>query len=124
MSATLIAAVLVAQSAFSLVLAPEPAERVDVAYTELSAGDNQAAIAKLESSPEVAAEDPAALINLGAAYARAGMTEKALRAYRSASKSSDRYDVELADGSWMDSRVAARTAITNLKNNSAQALRQ
>jgi len=95
----------------------------DVAYTELSGGQSDAALRKLESAPGVKSGDPATLINLGVAYARAGMADKAIAAYRAAAESQTRYDLELADGTWMDSRSAARTALSRLKSAQAQALR-
>lgn len=94
----------------------------DVAYTELSAGNAGAAISKLEHSA-VDRSDPAVLINLGTAYARQGATDKALAAFRAAIASPDRYDLELADGSWMDSREVARQALARLQRNTAQAAR-
>ena len=94
----------------------------DVAFTELSAGNAGAAVRKLEDGASDRS-DPAVLINLGTAYARQGATDKALAAFRSAIASQDRYDLELADGSWMDSREAARLALANLQRTTAQAAR-
>ncbi len=93
----------------------------DVAYAELSAGQSDAAVRKLEG--EANTSDPALLINLGTAYARQGSTNKALAAFRAAISSPDRYDLELSDGSWMDSREAARAALAKLQRTSAQAAR-
>ncbi|MEE4454132.1 hypothetical protein [Novosphingobium resinovorum] len=107
----LAAAVLMGQSSLSLATA-EPAYRAtDVAYAELAAGRTQEAVAKLEANGAAKSDDPATLINLGAAYARAGMSAKALSAYRAAVSTSVRYDLQLADGSWVDSRFAARRAL-------------
>ncbi|WP_419956702.1 hypothetical protein [Novosphingobium rhizovicinum] len=117
--AATIAAVL-AQSAPATVL-DEPT-MTDVAYTELSAGDADGAVRKLEASIGDST-DPALLINLGTAYARQGATDKALAAFRAAVASPDRYDLELADGSWMDSREAARSALVRLQRINAQAAR-
>lgn len=94
----------------------------DVAYTELSAGDAAGAVRKLEDNA-ADTSDPAALINLGTAYARQGSTDKALAAYRAAIASPDRYDLELADGRWMDSREVARSALASLQRTTAQAAR-
>ena len=109
----LVASALVGQSAL-LNLEVRPQDKSDVAYEELVAGRNQEAVDKLRHSEAVESGDPAALINLGTAYARTGRADKALDSYRSAIVSSDRYDLELADGTWMDSRGAARKAMRNL----------
>ena len=85
-----------------------------VAYAELRAGENNAAIAKLTGDTTLDARDPSRLINLGTAYARLGRTAEAAAAYDNAIGSPIRYDLELADGRYVDSRWAARTARTNL----------
>lgn len=85
-----------------------------VAYAELKAGDNRAAVAKLTSDTTLDARDPSRLINLGTAYARLGRTADAAASYEAAAASPIRYDVELADGRYVDSRWAARTALANL----------
>ena len=123
MAATaLIAAALLAQSAPSLAAEPAQTETVDVGYQELRSGAPAAVIAKIEANADLAS-DPAALINLGNAYARLGETAKALQLYRAAAASDTRYDLELADGRWMDSRLAARRALGALQNSTRQALR-
>ncbi|RYG28396.1 MAG: tetratricopeptide repeat protein [Burkholderiales bacterium] len=96
----------------------------EVAFEELTAGQPEAAIAKIEANGGVASRDPAALINLGNAHARLGRTEKALEYYSAAIASDVRYDLELADGRWLDSRQAARMARDSLLKRGAQALRQ
>lgn len=119
----LMASVLMGQSAFSLTLEVRPPEKADVAYEELRAGKNQEAVDKLEHNGAAQAGDPAALINLGTAYARQGMADKALASYRAAVDSPQRYDLELADGSWMDSRWAARKAMKDVRQASIVAMR-
>ncbi|GGC06388.1 hypothetical protein GCM10011494_26270 [Novosphingobium endophyticum] len=119
----LVASVLMGQSAFSLTLEVHAPEEIDVAYEELAAGMNEEAMRKLERSTAIDSDDPAVLINLGAAYARQGMAQKALASYRAAIDSPERYELELADGSWMDSRWAARTAMRSLLTANAQAMR-
>ena len=79
----------------------------------LLAGQNALAVDKLTHS-DIDARDPSRLINLGTAYARLGKTADAQTAYKAAITSDIRYDVELANGSYMDSRWAARTALANL----------
>ncbi|PKP87037.1 MAG: hypothetical protein CVT78_07780 [Alphaproteobacteria bacterium HGW-Alphaproteobacteria-17] len=86
-----------------------------VAYAELKAGDNHGAVAKLTGETTLDARDPARLINLGTAYARLGRTSEAAAAYGAAVASPIRYDLELANGDYVDSRWAARTALANLK---------
>ncbi|WP_428684109.1 hypothetical protein [Sphingopyxis sp.] len=86
---------------------------LSVAYEELQAGQNAAAADKLEHSA-LDAQDPSRLINLGTAYARLGKKADARTAYRAAITSPLRYDVELAGGTYMDSRWAARAALANL----------
>ena len=86
---------------------------LSVAYEELKAGQNARAVDKLTHS-DIDAQDPSRLINLGTAYARLGKTADAQTAYKAAITSDIRYDVELANGTYMDSRWAARTALANL----------
>ena len=86
---------------------------LSVAYEELKAGQNALAVDKLTHS-DIDAQDPSRLINLGTAYARLGKTADAQTAYKAAITSDIRYDVELANGAYMDSRWAARTALANL----------
>lgn len=101
-----------------------PEERAEsVAYSELNNGNEMAAIRKLARSEPVKSGDPAALINLGTAYARAGMYDAARASFRAAADSSMRYDLELAGGDWMDSRDAARAALKHLDRQQALAVR-
>lgn len=119
---SLTAIILAAAAASQPVPAPAAgAGIIDVAYSELTTGDADAAVRKLEENGRVS--DPAVLINLGAAYARQGATDKALASYRAAIASPDRYDLELADGRWMDSRQVARAALGKLQRETAQAAR-
>lgn len=119
----LVASVLMGQSAFSMTLEVRPQEEVDVAYEELRAGKNEEALNKLLTNGTVEAGDPAALINMGTAYAREGMTQQAIASYRAAIASPERYELELADGTWMDSRWVARKAMQNVLTRNAQAMR-
>ncbi|WP_431562463.1 hypothetical protein [Sphingopyxis sp.] len=99
-----------------VVTAPQAGESeiLPVAYAELKAGENQAAVEKLTGETTLHARDPSRLINLGTAYARLGRTVDAAAAYGNAIGSPIRYDLELADGRYVDSRWAARTALANL----------
>jgi len=102
-------AALLAQSA-----ATAGIDRVDVGYDQLAQGQPAAAIARINGNRAAATRDPAALINLGAAYARLGERQKAEDCYRAAIASPDRYELQRADGSWMDSRRIAREALDAL----------
>mgnify|MGYP000035344798 CR=1 FL=1 len=88
----------------------------DVAYDTLVSGEAREAIARLEAAREENPGDPALLINLGAAYAAVGEYRLAEQAYREAISSDDRYELELANGEWIDSRRAARMALLSLEN--------
>ena len=124
MAATMvIAAALLAQSAISVEAVPPGPERVDVAYEELVKGQPNAAIARIRANAELASDDPAALINLGTAYAMIGDRQKAAEYYRAAIASDERYDLQLADGRWMDSRRIARMAAKALANGKTLAVR-
>lgn len=108
----LISALLLAQAG----IATEDAarDRADAAYEQLAAGQTESAIVRLEASLEETPGDPALLINLGTAYARAGRMDEARDAFRAAIAAEDRYRVELANGSWEDSRRIARLALDSL----------
>lgn len=125
--ALLIAGAVLAQSAVPVVTVTGSAsrtgtERVDVAYEEVSQGRNEAAVARILRNRELAADDPAAMINLGTAYARLGRESDARDCFVRAIASRERFDLELADGSWMDSRQAARKANELLRTNETLAL--
>jgi Tfp pilus assembly protein PilF len=85
-----------------------------VAYEALRDGRPADAVAQLTASDAVSERDPSRLINLGTAYARLGRTSDAAAMYRAAVDSPIRYDLELADGRYMDSRWAARLALAGL----------
>lgn len=96
---------------------------VDVAYEALSEGRTAEAISKLEASAAVENAQPAALINLGTAYARLGRVQDAQTAFTSALASRQHYYVELADGRWVDSRKAAKMALARLERATGLAMR-
>jgi Flp pilus assembly protein TadD len=102
--------------------ASEP-DRVDVAFEALAEGRTADAVVQLQRSREAEAGDPAVLINLGTAYARQGRIEEARAMFEAAMTSAERYDLELADGSWVDSRQAAKMALANLSENGSATLR-
>lgn len=119
MSVMLLTALALAQSA-PLVAAPShvlntETPELEVGYRELAAGDASAAVARIEAHRGLRSDEPAVLINAGTAYARLGQFEKAKQAFRAAVRSNNRYELELADGRWMDSREAARLAIGRLE---------
>ena len=109
------AAVLVGQPITSV---PGPDLRItelrDVAYEELTANQNEAAINVIQAELDTRPNDPALLINLGSAYLRLGRMAEAQSAFQAAADSKTRYDLELADGRWVDSRRAARLAQAGL----------
>ena len=115
--AMILSAVLAAQSA-QLANIPDGTDQADAAYEQLAAGDTATAITHLEQALARTPGDPALLINLGTAYARAGRMDEARDAFRAAIASEDRYRVELADGTWEDSRRVARLALDSLDRTS------
>lgn len=121
-------AALIASAVLTQVVAPatpaDPAvQYVEVAYEQLTKGQNEQAVARIRANPRIATDDPAALINLGSAHARLGRTLDARDFYLAAIASTNRYDLELADGRWMDSRHAARLALTMQSRGEALALK-
>lgn len=82
-----------------------------LAYDALMAGDNQAAVEKLESGK---LKDPAVMINLGQAYARTGRTGDAAKMFTAAMNSNRSFDLVLADGQVINSRKAAAIALNDL----------
>lgn len=124
MSLSLIAAgVLFAQSAAGFTV-PAPADSTpDVGYSLLVQGNPAGAIEHIRASGALERKDPTALINLGTAYAMLGQKAAAHDAYAEAKFSPMRFDVELADGKWVDSRDAAIMAERSLDNGTMIALR-
>ena len=122
-SSLVLAAALASQSPASAVTVEARAERIDVGYEELAEGRTIDASARIEASLATNPQDPAALINLAAAYARLGRAGDARSALNAAAASSERFDLQLADGRWLDSRQAARMAMTMLKDGQTLALR-
>jgi tetratricopeptide (TPR) repeat protein len=120
MPATLVLSVLAAAAQLTSTPGAEPptSEVRDVAYEDIAAGRTEQAIRALETRLEADPEDPALLINLGAAYARSGDSARAAKAFQAAIDSDTRYDLELADGTWSDSRQAARRALAALERSS------
>lgn len=123
MLVTLLAAAAAAAVPGPIVTVEADRDRVDVGYVELSEGRPADAIERILANPTLEADDPAALINLGTANARLGRRGEALGYYRAAMVSRIRYDLELADGTWLDSRRAARVAARLLDRGQLLALR-
>lgn len=119
----LIASAFLAQSAPTAITVTGGVDHIDVAAEELVSGHPQAAIEKIRANRALDRDDPAALINLGAAYARLGDGQAANDCYRDVLVSSVRYDLELIDGRWMDSRSAARLAMRTRGQGRVLALR-
>ena len=120
MSATLVLAALAAAAQLTSTPGAEPTtiEQTEVAYQQIAAGHADEAIRAIEARLAANPDDPALLINLGAAYARKGETARAAQAFQAAIDSDTRYELELADGSWTDSRRAARRALETLQQSS------
>ncbi len=92
----------------------ETLQTTDVAFEAIAAGHNAEAISALQDRLAENPGDPALLINLGTAYQRSGDSQRAAAAFQAAVDSGTRYQLELADGSWVDSRHAARLAMQSL----------
>lgn len=103
---------------------PAPAvDRVEAGYDDLAAGRARQAMDRIKAGGALRQSDPSALINMGSAEAMLGHTDKAGAMYRAAIASKTQYDLQLADGSWMDSRRAARLALTMLDRGERLALK-
>lgn len=112
---TTLAALMLAQASTAAPIASTGVETHEVAYETIASGQARAAIEALEMARAENPGDPALLINLGAAYAAVGEYALAEQAYRDALASEDRYELELANGDWIDSRQAARLALLSLE---------
>ena len=118
MSATLMLAALAAAAQLTSTPGAEPGiEQREVAYEAIATGRTDDAIRTIEARLAKDPDDPALLINLGAAYARRGDSERAAEAFQAAIDSDTRYELELADGTWTDSRAAARRGLETVQRN-------
>ena len=115
MLTTLAIAPLFFMQAATAVMVDQQVERQDVAFEELAAGDAESAIAALEARLVNHPGDPALLINLGSAWSQLGNAERAEHFYRLARDADETYQLELADGRWIDSRDAARLALATVE---------
>jgi uncharacterized protein (DUF1786 family) len=98
-----------------MIMAQAPsAAATDVAFDELSKGQNVAAIARIEANDTLAHDDPARLINLGIAHAREGNDDAARTMFRAAARSESSVRLETATGAWIESRDLARMALAML----------
>lgn len=100
--------------AAAVMLAQAPAGAVDVAYAELAANRNEAAITRIENNDALDPNDPARLINLGIAHAREGRHQTARELFEAALRSEVRVPLETATGEWVDSRTLARMGLQML----------
>jgi hypothetical protein len=123
MAVSLVLATLLFAQATPAITVEAPLGGDDVGYRELVAQRPADAIARIDANRMLEVDDPAALINRGTARARLGDQAAAIDHYRAAIVSRQRYDLELADGTWMDSRAAARLAVKMLAKGEALALR-
>jgi Flp pilus assembly protein TadD len=97
-----------------VMLAQGPAPDAEVAYASMRAGDDHLAIEKIETNSSIDETDPAKLINLGVAYARSGNELLAREHFEAAAASPVRYNLETANGDWVDSRRLAMKALRKL----------
>ncbi|NVD27881.1 hypothetical protein HUO14_08195 [Parasphingorhabdus flavimaris] len=88
-------------------------------YDALVAGDNQTALTQLEAADGVSANDPARLINLGQAYKRVGRAGDAAQMFRAAMNSNRSFDLVLANGTVVNSRKAAKLALSEMNTSLA-----
>ena len=86
-----------------------------IGYEALMRGDNERAVFQIMANEQVSSGDPAKLLNLGLAYARMGHTDDAAKMFKAVLESRDSVDLVLADGSVMNSKVAARKAYASLQ---------
>ena len=121
-TAFILAGALAAQGATPSFDNQEVTPYTEVAYDALINGRTHAAIKQIQATLAADPADPAALINLGTAYARLGRTQEAAKLFRAAIVSANHYDLQLADGRWIDSRRVARMATAMLQNRRALAL--
>lgn len=118
-----LAGLLMAQAAQPAITVESSRDDYGVGYRELMAGDATGAVERIRSNRAIDADDPAAQINLGTAQARLGNSAAARAHFVTALSSRDRYDLELADGRWMDSRATARLALAMLAEHRVLALK-
>lgn len=85
------------------------------AVSQASAATTQIDI-RTDIDDAIGQDDPATLINLGVAFARAGQTEAALQVLNAAVQSETRYRLETANGDWVDSRRLALKVIGMIDN--------
>ncbi len=115
MFATLVLAPLMAGQAVTAEMVEQQYETREVAFEQLIEGDAAAAVTRLEAELEANPGDPAILINLGSAHAQLGNYEQAEAYYQAARDSDEEYQLELANGRWLDSRDAARLALASVE---------
>ena len=86
----------------------------DYGTQELVEGRNGAALRTLTADADMAADDPALLINLAVAHSRRGDEERARDLFEAAVAHDERAELETVDGRWVDSRVLARKGLAML----------
>ncbi len=99
-------------------------ERGALGVAAIGRGDYVAAEEMIDRRPgNVAANDPARLINLGTVYMKTGRPGMALSAWRLAAASSNHFMVATRDGRWMNTRELAEQAIARHDNGVRSATR-
>ena len=116
---------MIAFAALSLLLVSNPAEPgqfENAGYEALAVAETDA-ISTLEALHSAGPDDPAIMLNLAAAYIEEGRLADARDMYVRAIESRERMELELADGSWADSRYLARQGLDRLERSRAWASR-
>ena len=85
-----------------------------LARAELAAGEDAAALARLERCDSAGLRDPAVQINHAVALARTGDVDAARDAFQAAARNAERFELETVAGEWVDSRVLARRGLAML----------
>lgn len=106
-----LAVMALAQSATGVI--DSESEPVEVAYEDLVAGNDRAALEAIEKAEAADASDPAVLINHGIALARTGQFEEARIRFEAAASRTG-VELETANGDWVSSRRLARQALAML----------
>jgi len=101
-------------AAAPIMVTGSPDGTYEIGYEELTAGENAAAIAEIEAGDVLAHDDPARLINLGVALARAGQVEASRDMFEAVALHRQRLELETSSGAWIDSRNLARRALAML----------
>lgn len=87
---------------------------VDAGYSELAAGQNELAIARLEELRRDGEANPAVLVNLAAAYERAGRFDLAREIYAEVGEAEE-LELQTGEGAWRSSHEIAELGLARLE---------